>query len=219
MVDLWHPAAIERSWLVLNRLRDLANFVVIGGWGVYFWARKLRSRDIDIYIDQDAFYRLHGEAPSLGASIKRNPRLKKFEALIDGVEVDIYTPFMCNLVVPCLDVFRAGMLSRIEGFNVAAPEVLLLLKAQAAKERWRSEKGLKDRADIISLLAFVDIKFNLLRGLLERCDRGGELMEAIRRTLRESRSEYGFLGLSYERDGIRLRRELERNLSPKGEGA
>jgi hypothetical protein len=212
MVDLWRADAIERSWHVLNKLREFADFVVIGGWGVYFWARKLKSRDIDIYIDQDNFYKLQAEAVKTGAAIKRNPRLKKFEVLMDGVEVDIYTPFMCNLVVPCLDLFRTGMLSNIEGFNVAAPEVLLLLKAQAAKERWHSEKGVKDRADIISLLAFVDIKFSLLKELVRKYDRKGELVNVMRKSLRESRSEYKFLDLSYERDGARLRRMLERNL-------
>jgi hypothetical protein len=212
MVDLWRADAIERSWHVLNKLREFADFVVIGGWGVYFWARKLKSRDIDIYVDQDNFYKLQAEAVKTGATIKRNPRLKKFEVLMEGVEVDIYTPFMCNLVVPCFDMFQAGMISNIEGFNVAAPEVLLLLKAQAAKERWHSEKGVKDRADIISLLAFVDIKFSLLKDLLRKYDRKRELVNVMKKSLRESRSEYKFLGLSYERDGARLRRMLERNL-------
>jgi hypothetical protein len=212
MVDLWRVDAIERSWHVLNKLRGFADFAVIGGWGVYFWARKLKSRDIDIYIDQDNFYKLQAEAIKAGIAIKRNPRLKKFEALMDAVEVDIYTPFMCNLVVPCLDLFRMGMLSNIEGFNVAVPEILLFLKAQAAKERWHSEKGVKDRADIISLLAFVDIKFNLLKELVKKYDRKRELVNVMRKTLREGRSEYKFLGLSYERDGARLRRMLERNL-------
>jgi len=213
MVDFWREDAVERSWLVLRRLHELADFVTIGGWGVYLWARKLKSRDIDIYLDQDNFYRLQAEALKAGFTIKRNPRLKKFEALIDGVEVDVYTPFMCNLVVPCLDVFHKGMVSNIGGFRVAAPEVLVILKAQAAKERWHAEKGMKDRADIISLLAFVDLKLDLLGELLKKYDPEKLLLKAILRTLRESRAEYKTLGLSYQRDGVKLRERLEKKLA------
>ena len=182
------------------------------GWGVYFWTRKLKSRDIDIYIDQDSFYRLQRELLGRGHVIKRNPRLRRLEALIEGVEVDIYTPFLCNLVVPCQDVFEEGWFSDIEGFRVAIPEVLLLLKAQAARERWHAEKGMKDRADIISLIAFADLKFDLLRRLLGKYDADRSLVGVIERALGESRAEYGFLDLAYERDGVRLRKLVAREL-------
>lgn len=211
MVELWREEAIERSWKVLRRLHGMADFVVIGGWGVYFWARKLKSRDIDIYIDQDNFYGLQAEVLKGGFTLKRNPRLRKFEVLVEGVEVDIYTPFMCNLVVPPLDVFREGLVSNIEGFKVAAPEVLLLLKAQAVEERWGSEKGMKDRVDLISLLAFADLKPDLLRKLLKKYGPAKSLWKIIERTLKESRIEYKTLGLSYEKDGVKLR-ELLRSL-------
>jgi len=210
MVEMWHPELVERSWRVLNMLRDFADFVLIGGWGVFFWARKAKSRDIDIYIDQDNFYILQDRCADAGMRIARNPRLRKFETVMNGVEIDIYTPFMCNLVIPCRDVMRGGMTSNVEGFRVAVPEVLLLLKAQAAKERWGSEKGFKDRVDIISLLAFVDVKFDLMERLVEKYDKRMELIEVLKRTLRESRREYRFLGLSYEREGSRLLRVLGR---------
>jgi hypothetical protein len=212
MVELWRGDAIERSWRVLGELRKLVDFVVIGGWGVYFWTRKLKSRDIDVYIDQDNFYMLQAEALKAGFPIKRNPRLKKFEALIDGVEIDIYTPFMCNLAIPCEDVFREKLVSIIEGFRVATPEALLLLKAQAAKERWHSEKGVKDRADIISLFAFTDLKFDMLEKLREKYDADNSLINIVRKILREGRAEFKLLGLSYERDGAKLRKVLEKKI-------
>jgi hypothetical protein len=208
MVELWHPELVERSWRVLNLLRGLADFVLIGGWGVYLWVRRVKSRDIDVYLDQDNFYLLQQRGAEVGMRITRNPRLKKFEAVLEGVEIDIYTPFMCNLIIPCREVMREGMTSNVEGFRVVLPEVLLLLKAQAAKERWGSEKGLKDRVDIISLLAFADVRWELLRELVGRYDREGELVGVLGRVLRESGREYRFLGLSREREGSRLLRVL-----------
>ena len=125
------------------------------------------------------------------------------------MEVDIYTPFVSRLVVPCLDVFDRGLYSVIEGFKVAVPEVLLLLKAQAAQDRWHAEKGLKDRVDIISLLEFADVKPDVLEQMLEKYDTKHTLRDVIKRAISESRVEYKLLGLAYEKDGVQLKRSFE----------
>ena len=135
VIRVWRDEAVERSWRVLGELKDFAVFVLISGWGVYLWTRKLKSRDIGIYIDQKNFYMLQSELTQKGYLLKRNVCLMRFEALISDVEVDVYTPFASRLVIPCLDVFDRKLYSMIERFKVAIPEVLLLLKAQAAKDR------------------------------------------------------------------------------------
>jgi len=206
---MWRDEIVERSWMALGELKELADFVLIGGWAVYFWSKKLKSRDIDLYIDQDNFYRLQSALLQRGYAVKRNVRLKKFEALIGDVEVDIYTPFMSNLVIPCLDVFERKLFSLIKGFKVAIPEVMLLLKAQAAQQRWHAEKGLKDRVDIISMLKFVDIRRDLFEQMLGKYDRKNLLREVIKRTMAESRIEYKFLGLMYEKDGVQLKKSFD----------
>jgi hypothetical protein len=206
---MWRDEVVERSWRVLGELKGFADFVLIGGWGVYLWTRKLKSRDIDVYIDQKNFYKLQSELTQKGYALKRNVRLMKFEALIGDVEVDIYTPFMSKLVVPCLDVFDQKLYSVIEGFKVAVPEVLLLLKAQVALERWHAEKGLKDRVDIISLLKFADVKLDVLKQLLKEYNTQHKLRDAIKRAISESRIEYRYLGLAYERDGVQLKKSYE----------
>jgi len=206
---MWRDEIVDKSWRVLGELRGYADFVLIGGWGVYLWTRKLKSRDIDIYIDQEDFYKLQSELVQRGNALKRNVRLMKFEALIGDVEVDIYTPFMSRLAVPCSDVFGQKLYSVIERFRVAIPEVLLLLKAQAAQERWHAEKGMKDRVDIISLLKFADVKLDLLRQMLDKYDKEHVLGDVIKRAIAESRIEYKFLGLAYEKDGVVLKETYE----------
>jgi hypothetical protein len=206
---MWRDEVVERSWRVLSELMSFADFVLIGGWGVYFWTRRLKSRDIDVYIDQKNFYKLQSDLTLRGYALKRNVRLMKFEALISDVEVDIYTPFMSKLVVPCLGVFDRKLYSVIEGFKVAIPEVLLLLKAQAARDRWHAEKGLKDRVDIISLLKFADVKRDVLEQMLKDYDTQHTLRDAINRAVSESRIEYRFLGLTYEKDGVQLKKSYE----------
>jgi hypothetical protein len=152
---------------------------------------------------------LQSELTQRGHALNRNVRLRKFEALISDVEVDIYTPFMSKLVVPCSDVFDRKLYSVIEGFKVAVPEVLLLLKAQVARERWHAEKGLKDRVDLISLLKFADVKLDVLKQLLKEYDTQHKLLDAIKRAISESRIEYRYLGLAYEKDGVQLKKSYE----------
>jgi hypothetical protein len=50
----------------------------------------------------------------------------------------------------------------------------------------------------------------VLEKLVEKYDRANEITKVLMRVLRESRREYRLLGLSYERDGSRLLRALER---------
>jgi len=202
---MWRDEVVERAWQILCELKGLADFVLIGGWAVYLWTRKLKSRDIDLYIDQENFYKLQSELLQRSHALKRNVRLRKFEALIGDVEVDIYTPFMSNLAVPCSDVFNKKLYSIIERFKVVIPEALLLLKAQVAQQRWHAEKGVKDRVDIISLLKFADIKRDLLEQMLRKYDKQHILLDAIKRAIAESRIEYKFLGLIYEKDGAQLK--------------
>jgi hypothetical protein len=206
---MWRDEVVERSWRVLGELKGFADFVLIGGWGVYLWTRKLKSRDIDVYVDQKNFYKLQSELTQRGYALKRNVRLMEFEALIGDVEVDIYTPFVSKLVIPCLDVFDRKLYSVIEGFKVTIPEVLLLLKAQAAQDRWHAEKGLKDRVDIISLLKYADVKPDVLKQMLTQYDTQHALRDAIKRAISESRIEYRFLGLAYEKDGVQLKKTYE----------
>jgi len=206
---MWRDEVVERSWRVLGELKGFADFVLIGGWGVYLWVKKLKSRDIDVYIDQKNFYKLQSELTQRSYALKRNVRLMNFEALMGDVEVDVYTPFVSKLVIPCLDVFDRKLYSVIEGFKVVIPEVLLLLKAQAALDRWHSEKGLKDRVDIISLLKFADVKQDVLQQMLAQYDMQHMLRDAIKRAISESRIEYKFLGLVYEKDGVQLKRTYE----------
>jgi len=84
-----------------------------------------------------------------------------------------------------------------------------LLKAQVAQERWHAEKGLKDRVDIISLLKFADIKRDVLEQMLREYNTEHTLRDAIKRAVSESRIEYRFLGLAYEKDGVQLKKFYE----------
>jgi hypothetical protein len=213
---MWRDEIVDRSWTVLAHLRELSNFILIGGWAVYFWTRKLKSRDIDLCINQDNFYKLQSELQKENVYVNRNPRLRKYEARLGDVEVDIYTPFQSNLIIPVTSLFERKWYTDIEGHDVALPEVLLLLKSQAAKARWASEKGVKDRVDLLALLLYSDWKPEFLMNFVEDFDPKRELLGVLARTVRESRVEYSYLEARYEREGRRLRDTVGKLLETRG---
>lgn len=204
---MWRAELVERAWITLNRLNTLSDFVLIGGWATYFWVRKLKSRDIDLCIDSDHFFPLQSKLKDLGYTVAANPRLAKFEAKMEDVDVDIYTPFQSNLIIPCAEILDPQNHSVIEGFKVVKPEILIILKAQAAEDRWLSEKGFKDRADILSLL-LGETDYDELNRLLEKHDNNRKISGTLERVVSRSRSEYRAIGARYEKDGVALKRKL-----------
>src|SRR3990167_5190345 len=52
MKNFWHNSITERSFFALQELRRDFDFVVIGGWAVYFYTQSLKSKgfDVDIYV-------------------------------------------------------------------------------------------------------------------------------------------------------------------------
>jgi len=202
---MWRDEVVDKSWAALAHLRELSRFILIGGWAVYLWTRKFKSRDIDLCIDQDSFYTLQAQLQKENVLVGRNPRLRKFEAKMGDVEVDIYTPFESNLIVPVKALFQNRWFTGIDQYDVVLPEVLLLLKSQAARERWGSEKGLKDRIDILSILLYSDWKPEILKDLTAKFDQSTHCVDVLLRTVKESRVEYSYLGLRYEHEGRKLR--------------
>jgi hypothetical protein len=62
---------------------------------------------------------------------------------------------------------------------------------------------------IISLLKFADVKRDVLDQLLREYDTQHKLRDVVKRAISESRIEYRFLGLAYEKDGVQLKKIYE----------
>jgi len=82
-------------------------------------------------------------------NISKNPHLKKYEAKVEGVSIDIYVKYYSQFPLPISQIEKTIV---IEGFKIPKPEVLLILKQQAEIARKSSLKGRKDRVDILALL-------------------------------------------------------------------
>ena len=160
-MEFWHDALVEKSWKVLQELRKRYEFILLGGWAVYLYTKALKSKDIDLIVDYSTLGRMGRELP-----LKKNERLKKYELLVNDVEVGVYVPYFSYLGIPVEDV--VANVRVLEGFKVPTPEVLLILKQTAEIERAGSVKGLKDRIDILALLIYSEIELNHYLSLVDK---------------------------------------------------
>ncbi|MFH1239932.1 MAG: hypothetical protein V1672_01840 [Candidatus Diapherotrites archaeon] len=164
-MQYWNDLITEKSWKLLQKLNKEIDFILIGGWAAYLWTHAQKSKDIDIVIGFEELEKIKTEY-----DLKKNDRLRKYEIIVDEVDVDIYVPFYSKLSIPIEEL--ENYVSKIEGFKVVDAEILLLLKQGAEKARGHSEKGMKDRVDIMQLLLKTKINFGKYSELTEKFELG-----------------------------------------------
>ena len=149
-MEYWHDLITEKSWKILHEIKGKFNFILIGGWANYLWTKKFKSKDIDIIINFNTLSKLKQQY-----QLRKNDALKKYEIKIEEVDIDIYVPFYSQLALPLEEIKT----TKIQNFILPKPEYLLILKQGGFSNRKHSEKGEKDRLDILSLLFLTDIDF------------------------------------------------------------
>lgn len=159
-MEYWSTIMTDKSWSTLQKIRKEIDFALIGGWAAYLWSKSHKSKDIDIVIDHNELNKL-----KLNYSINKNDNLKKYEIKIEDIDIDIYLPFYSKLPL-IKDIKR--YVTKLEGFKVLKPEPLLILKQAAEMDRNNTEKGMKDRIDIMDLLFKCHIDFEEYEKILEQ---------------------------------------------------
>jgi hypothetical protein len=158
----WNELVTEKSWQKLAELRQRKiRFVLIGGWAAWLYTRSLKSKDIDIIVGFAELSKLRQMF-----DLTKNERLKKYQFQLDEIDVDVYVEHFSKLAIPAEEAIKET--TQIEGFTVVKPEILLILKQGAEEARQKSEKGLKDRIDIIELLLKAGINFSEYNKALQR---------------------------------------------------
>jgi len=159
-MEFWNDEITEKSWEKLIELKNKFNFILIGGWAVYLYTRRNKSKDVDIIVDYDTLWSLK----NYYGVLSKNEQLKKYEIKFsEGIDIDIYVPKYSDLVVPIKDMFNLTI--SVEGFIVPVPEVLLILKIPAFIGRYKREKGRKDAIDIAGLVFFAGCDFKFFKEL------------------------------------------------------
>lgn len=162
-MDYYRDIMTQKSWAVLQTLAKEYAFVLIGGWAVWLWTKRLKSKDIDIVIDFPTLAKWKERY-----DITKNDRLKKYEAIDGPVQIDIYVPHWSVVGIPAEDLLTLAVPR--EGFRVAPPEALLVTKQIAYQSRAGSSKGRKDLVDIVSLLLLEEFNWKIYQKLTKQYD-------------------------------------------------
>lgn len=139
--------------------------VLIGGVAVYLHLLAAARKDLPVESTHDAdLYVALASWSDIREhySVEANRRLTKHQIVIDDVEFDIYLENHNGLRVAYADLREASVV--LSGVRVAGLEHLLLLKLDAARDRWSSGHGAKDRRDIAKILILMrrmDPKYTL----------------------------------------------------------
>ena len=176
MAEFWHEELTRASWEMLQELSKKHEFVLIGGWAVFLWTGRLKSKDIDVVLDFKTLEKLRQEF-----SLVKNERLHKYEVSFEKFDIDIYVPFYSQLALP-LDQLRA---TKLQGIRTVSAEELLILKQGAERARRGSVKARKDAIDVLALLIYsgLDLKryFALLKkhGLADYAEELGKVVKGF----------------------------------------
>jgi len=143
--QFWHSQLEDLSFRTLQNLKREFDFVLVGGWAIYFYTKSLKSRDIDIIVRPEVLSKLKQKF-----EVVKNEQLRKYEIKTAEFDIDIYLPYYSSLGIPAEDILKKTII--LEGFRVPEREILLILKIFVFSKRKDSLKGQKDKIDIISLL-------------------------------------------------------------------
>lgn len=144
-MEYYHNLVSQKSWQELQKLQKSVDFILLGGWAVFLYAKTLKSKDIDIIIDYNQLTVLKKDY-----SLFKNDRLKKYEAVREEVQIDIYLPHYSRLGIPVEDLIPN--VKSVEGFKLLEPNFLAALKIYTLAQRGRSPKGRKDFLDLLALV-------------------------------------------------------------------
>lgn len=161
MKQFYHDLAIEKSWQILKDLKKEIDFILIGGWAVYLYTKKLKSKDIDIIINFSSLEDLRKKF-----NVYKNVRLAKYEVKKEAIDIDIYIPYFSNIGLSVEKVVEYQ--NMLEGFKTLQIEMLAITKQAAYAARKSSLKGKKDAIDIISLVLNDEFDFKLYRKLIKK---------------------------------------------------
>ncbi len=162
MVELfWNKEKTKASFETLHKLAKSLEFVLIGGWAVYYYVKQQESLDVDIAISytHTDFFRKYG--------IRQYEEINIKYSIIDGIYVDLFISEFSDKVlpVPVNEILKDYV--QIEGIKIVDRNMLLLLKLWGY---FRSDevKVRKDIIDVITLLFYGNLNLNKVSALIKK---------------------------------------------------
>jgi len=203
-VEFWNEIIIDKSFKILQELKKKIDFVLIGGWAVYFLTKAIKSKDIDIIVDFENLSKIKSEI-----DLKKTDFLKRYEGEVEGVSIDIYVPYYSKFAVPVEEILKNTI--KVESFKIPRPEILLILKQQAELERRNSVKGQKDRVDIICLAKIGEFDWKYYKSLVKKFGLK-EYEDELKKIIRSAKTEFEYIGIANLREIKKIKERVLKEL-------
>jgi hypothetical protein len=203
-VEFWNEIIIDKSFKILQELKKKIDFVLIGGWAVYFLTKAIKSKDIDIVVDFENLSKIKSEI-----DLKKTEFLKKYEGEVEGVSIDIYVPYYSEFAIPVEEILKNTI--KVESFKIPRPEILLILKQQAELERKNSVKGQKDRVDIICLAKIGEFDWKYYKRLVKKFGLK-EYEDELKKIIRSAKTEFEYIGITNLREIKKIKERVLKEL-------
>lgn len=125
--------------------------IFIGGIASYLYSQEFSLRestthDADLFIGYNDYYLLE----DLYGPIQVSRSLNKMEIIVNQIDFDVYLEDQSDLIYSYQDMLKFSKI--LDGIRVPSPEHLIALKLKAAIDRKDSDRGIKDKMDIIKLI-------------------------------------------------------------------
>lgn len=133
--------------------------IFIGGIATYLYSQEyllqeVMTHDADLFIGYGEYYQLE----DIYGPLKFNPALSKMEIIVNQIDFDVYLEDQSDLIYSYQEMLPKSKI--LNSVRVPAPEHLLALKLKAAIRRINSDRGTKDKADIIKLISISSKEIN-----------------------------------------------------------
>lgn len=191
----------EKSLEILKKIIDAQekhNFqiVVIGGWATWIYNPYMKSRDIDLVVKKEDYWKLKNFLDSMGFSETSGEHLGKkgFVMLYQGdkVEIDVYDETVAGFDVK--RVIKNSQERKLEGkkVKVASLTDLTIMKSKSVIDRLGSTKGEKDLSDLLAILDehYGDINWKSVRKEIGRKETKN-VMRILLSDIKQAQKIYG----------------------------
>ena len=170
-------------------------FVLIGGWATWAYNSYMKSRDIDIVVRKEDYWKLKNFLLSLGFSETYGGHLgKKGFAMLyggDKIEIDVYDDTIAGFDSARVIKNAAKKVIDDKPTGVASITDLAIMKLKSAIDRLGSAKGEKDLSDLLAILDkhFKDIDWNVVTETVGKKEIAG-VMRILFSDIRQSQKLY-----------------------------
>jgi len=170
-------------------------FVLIGGWATWAYNPYMKSRDIDLVVHKEDYWKMKNFLLSSGFSETYGGHLgKKGFAMLyggDKIEIDVYDETVAGFDAGKAIKNAVEKVIDDKQVMVASITDLATMKLKSAIDRIGSAKGEKDLSDLLAILDrhFKDINWNLVTETVGKKEITG-VMRILFSDIRQSQKFY-----------------------------